>query len=104
MTPKTPGKSGLSTRDGLAVSRVRFLTAEPAVPDRVRGPILASWQRSRELKVHADQIDLPYICDPDVDSPLTRSAGPVLRNLHEQLNGQPVSIILTDPPGWCLLA
>jgi len=102
MTPKTPGKSGLSTRDGLAVSRVRFLTAEPAVPDRVRGPILASWQRSRELKVHADQIDLPYICDPDVDSPLTRSAGPVLRNLHEQLDGQPVSIILTDPTGLVL--
>lgn len=102
MTPKTPGKSGLSTRDGLAVSRVRFLTAEPAVPDRVRGPILASWQRSRELKVHTDQIDLPYICDPDVDSPLTRSAGPVLRNLHEQLDGQPVSIILTDPTGLVL--
>jgi len=99
---KIEGKSALPTRSALATSRLRFLTAESAGPNRVRGPILASWQRSRELKVHADQIDLPYICDPDIDTPLTRSAGPVLRSLHEQLDGQPVSIILTDPTGLVL--
>ena len=26
---------------------------------------------------------------------------PVLRRLGEQLDGSPVSIILTDPTGWC---
>lgn len=102
MTPRAQRKSARPNRDALATSRVRFLTAEPEDPDRVRGPILASWQRSRELKVHADQIDLPYIGDLDIDSPLTRSAGPVLRSLHEQLDGQPVSIILTDPTGLVL--
>ncbi len=88
--------------DAVAASRMRFLTTESARIDRVRGPILASWQRSRELRVHADRIDLPYIGDPEVDTCLTRSARPVLRSLQEQLDGQPVSIILTDPTGLVL--
>jgi transcriptional regulator of acetoin/glycerol metabolism len=86
-------------RDDLALSRIRFLTAEPVEPSRVRPAILASWRRSRDLKVAADKIELPYIRDPDTDSGLTRSAEPVLRRLHEQLDGQPMSIILTDQAG-----
>jgi len=88
--------------DDLAVSRVRFLTGEPAEPSRVRPAILASWRRSRDLKVAADKIEMPYIRDPDIDTQLVRSAEPVLRRLHEQLDGQPVSIILTDPTGLVL--
>src|SRR5215207_6369601 len=88
--------------DGVALNRERFLTAEPADPQKVRDTILASWWRSRELKVAADRIQLPYIRDPEVDTPLTRSAGPVLRTLRDQLEGQQVSILLTDNSGLVL--
>src|SRR6195952_5408655 len=94
----------------VAVNRLRFLTAEPLArsadptgTNQVRAPILASWRRSRELKVAADKVELPYLRDPDIDTPLTRSAEPVLRRLHEQLAGQPVSIVLTDAAGLVLI-
>jgi transcriptional regulator of acetoin/glycerol metabolism len=100
--PSPEGDAVPSDGDGLAVCRIRFLTGGPAEPSRVRPPILASWQRSSDMRVAADKIELPYIRDPDIDTRLTRSAEPVLRRLHEQLNGQPVSIILTDPTGLVL--
>src|ERR1700744_6529492 len=80
----------------LAKARERFLNAEPVGPKEVREPILASWRRSREWSVAADHIDLRYTRDPDPETLLVRSADPVLRQLHEQLDGQPISIILTD--------
>ena len=43
-----------------------------------------------------------YVRDPDADSPLTRGAEPVLRSLREQLDGQSVSILLTDAAGLVL--
>ncbi len=94
----------LAPADGpeTAVSRVKFLTSDEPPPDRVRATILASWRRSRDLNVAAEKIELPYIRDPDIDNPLTRSAEPVLRRLREQLEGQPVSIIITDPTGLVL--
>ncbi|HEY2172577.1 MAG TPA: GAF domain-containing protein [Mycobacteriales bacterium] len=92
----------MSKADDLAATRVRFLTAEPTEPNRVRPAILASWRRSRDLSVAADKIELPYLRDPELDTELTRSAEPVLRRLLEQLDGQPVSIILTDPSGVVL--
>jgi transcriptional regulator of acetoin/glycerol metabolism len=94
----------------VAVNRLRFLTAEPLArsadptgTNQVRAPILASWRRSRALKVAADKVELPYLRDPDIDTPLTRSAEPVLRRLHAQLAGQSVSIVLTDPAGLVLI-
>ena len=86
----------------LAKTRERFLTAEPVPPDEVREPILASWWRSRQFKVAADRVALPYVRDPDLDTPLTRNAMPVLRNLREHLEGQPISVILTDAAGVVL--
>jgi sigma-54 dependent transcriptional regulator, acetoin dehydrogenase operon transcriptional activator AcoR len=88
--------------DRLAQTRERFLTAEPVEPDSVRDTILASWWRSRRWNVAADHIDLSYVRDPDLDTPLTRCALPILRNLREHLDGQPISIILTDPTGVVL--
>jgi sigma-54 dependent transcriptional regulator, acetoin dehydrogenase operon transcriptional activator AcoR len=88
--------------EGLAGTRERFLTAEPVEPSEVRDTILASWWRSRRWKVAADRIELPYVRDPNLDTPLTRSARPVLQELREQLDGQPISIILTDPAGVVL--
>ncbi len=92
----------LTGGDRLAKTRERFLTAEPIEPDQVRDTILASWWRSRRWNVAADHIDLSYVRDPDLDTPLTRSALPVLRNLREHLEGQPISVILTDAAGVVL--
>jgi len=88
--------------EDLAVTRERFLTAELVEPTRVRNLILASWRRSRDQNVAADHIELPYTGDPNLDIPLTRSADRVLHSLHEQLDGQPMSIVLTDPTGVVL--
>jgi transcriptional regulator of acetoin/glycerol metabolism len=86
----------------LAQARERFLTGEAIEPGWVRETILASWRRSREWHVAADRIDLPYARDPDLDTPLTRTALPVLQKLHESLEGEPVSVILTDAHGVTL--
>jgi transcriptional regulator of acetoin/glycerol metabolism len=58
--------------------------------------------RSRHCRVAADHIDLRYIREPDPEATLIRAADPVLRRLHEQLDGQPISIILTDARGLVL--
>jgi transcriptional regulator of acetoin/glycerol metabolism len=89
--------------EGLAGVRLRFLTAEPIARHEVREPVLASWMRSREFDVPADRIDLPYIGDQDLDTPLIRGADPVLRRLGEELDGQPISLILTDQSGVVMM-
>ncbi|MBO0881344.1 MAG: GAF domain-containing protein [Mycobacterium sp.] len=88
--------------EGLARNRVQFLTSEAIEPQQVREAILASWWRSREFQVPADRIDLPYFGDQNLDTPLIRGAGPVLERLGDQLDGQPISMILTDPDGVVL--
>ena len=100
MPPKPPPEPADSAR--LAKTREQFLTAEDVEPHQVRDAILASWWRSRRWNVAADRIDLSYQRDPDLDTPLTRSALPVLRHLREHLDGQPISIILTDQAGLVL--
>jgi sigma-54 dependent transcriptional regulator, acetoin dehydrogenase operon transcriptional activator AcoR len=96
------GPGDFADDDKLAKTREQFLTAEAVDPNQVRDAILASWWRSRRSNVAADRIELPYLHDPDLDTPLSRSALPVLRNLREHLDGQPISIILTDPTGLVL--
>jgi transcriptional regulator of acetoin/glycerol metabolism len=91
-----------TAKDLLAEARERFLAAEPVDQAAVRKPILASWWRSRQFHVAADHIDLDFLRDPDLESNLARTADPVLRQLHEQLDGQPISIILTDAAGLVL--
>jgi len=91
-----------TTRDRLAEARVRFLSADPVDQAAVRKPILASWWRSRQWNVAADHIDLTYLHEPDLETRLARCADPVLRHLYEQLDGQPISIILTDANGLVL--
>ncbi len=90
------------SRDPLAEARDRFLAAEPVDRKVVREPILASWWRSREWRIAADRLDLSYLGAPDLDTTLARAAEPVLRHLHEQLDGQPISVILTDANGLVL--
>jgi sigma-54 dependent transcriptional regulator, acetoin dehydrogenase operon transcriptional activator AcoR len=89
--------------DLLAAARDRFLAAEPVDPRAVREPILASWRRSAESRVAADKLDPSFLHAPDLEGVLARSAAPVLRHLYQQLDGQPISIILTDSAGLVLL-
>jgi len=96
--PGTPPTDGA----GLAQAREQFLTVDALQPEGVRQAILASWWRSRQSNVAADRLELQYVRNPNLDTPLTRSAEPVLRTLREQLGGQPVSIVLTDPAGVVL--
>jgi len=91
-----------TSRDILADARVRFLQAEPVDSGAVRKPILASWWRSRQWQVAADRVDLDYQHEPDLETRLVRGAEPVLRKLHEELSGQPISIVLTDADGLVL--
>jgi sigma-54 dependent transcriptional regulator, acetoin dehydrogenase operon transcriptional activator AcoR len=91
-----------TSRDRLADARVRFLQAEPVDSGVVRKPILASWWRSREWHVAADRVDLDYLHEPDLETTLARTAEPLLHKLHEELSGQPISIILCDANGLVL--
>ncbi len=86
----------------IARARETFLAQGLAHPPDVREAILASWRRSREWSVAADLIELPYIRDPNLDTPLMRSAMPVLRQLRDNLEGHPISAILTDAAGVML--
>ena len=70
-----------------ATARLNFLTLDPVRPQDVRPPILASWVRSRRRNLPADRIAVPYVADPDLDLPLTRSAKPVMQQLHQNLDG-----------------
>src|SRR5882724_3732229 len=89
--------------DLLAAARDRFLAAEPVDPRAVREPILASWRRSQLSKVAADNLDPNFLRAPDLEGVLARSAAPVLRHLYQQLDGQPISIVLTDATGMILV-
>ena len=100
--PATARPPASTDGERLAEIRERFLTTESIDPHQVRDTILASWWRSRRWKVAADRIDLAYTGDPDLDTPLTRSAMPILRHLREHLEGQPISVILTDAAGVVL--
>jgi sigma-54 dependent transcriptional regulator, acetoin dehydrogenase operon transcriptional activator AcoR len=92
-----------ATKDtGLARARERFLTGELIGPGQVREVVLASWRRSRRWNVDVGHIDPSYVRDPDLDTPLTRNALPVLRNLRDNLQGQPISVMLTDARGVLL--
>ena len=105
---RSPAKDRPADRDRadrgdlVARDRQRFLAGEPLEPSRVRGDILASWRRSREQDVAADRVVHTYQDDIDPDMALTRSARPVLRALREQMEGQTVSIILSDHSGLVL--
>lgn len=80
-------------------ARERFLTRQPSADVNVRRMILASWQRSRDNAVGIDSIRVPYVRDPDLEAPLFRSASPILDTLDAQLQGESISIILTDHTG-----
>src|SRR6266576_3749563 len=87
--------------DGRSVARAReqFLSSEEHDDSQVRRMILASWVRSRESNVDIDRLSVPYVRDPDLEAPLCRSAAPILDTLGAQLQGESISIVLTDHTG-----
>jgi transcriptional regulator of acetoin/glycerol metabolism len=86
----------------LATARERFLTADVSDDSNVRRTILASWWRSRTWNVAADHVETPYVKDPDLETPLIHSAGPILNRLQDQLGDLAVSMVLTDDRGLVL--
>lgn len=82
-------------------ARERFLTdGEP--DDNVRAAILTSWRRSKAFSVRNDRLTMPFIREPNLDSPLIRAASPVLQQLADGLAAEPVSVILTSADGVVL--
>jgi sigma-54 dependent transcriptional regulator, acetoin dehydrogenase operon transcriptional activator AcoR len=86
----------------LAQARECFLSQDLVEPGIVRGPIMASWIRSRDHRVSADHFELPFAPNPERSDPLTHSANPILRETDGQFSGEPVSLILTDSEGVVL--
>ena len=83
-------------------AREQFLTAGALNEDAVRPNVLSSWRRSRELHVHPDRVELPYLRDPDTDTPLAHAAAPILRRIADDLSEQAVTVVLTSADGLIL--
>lgn len=83
-------------------ARDQFLSAGALTADAVSPDVLNSWRRSRDLQVHPDRVDLPYVRDPDTDTPLVHAAAPVLRRMADDLSAQAVSVVLTSADGLVL--
>jgi transcriptional regulator of acetoin/glycerol metabolism len=92
----------ITSADDVARARERFLSREVDESLNVRRLILASWQRSQENGIDVDRINVPFLHDRDTTTPLLRSATPILDTLHQQLQDEPVSIILTNNTGMVL--
>ncbi len=86
----------------LARTRLQFLTSAPVDSGSVRMPILASWRRSRDMRVAAHNVNPVLSVNPELDTELSRAAAPVLNSLFSIVGGQTVSIVLTDRHGLVL--
>src|ERR1700687_3051278 len=87
---------------GVRRARGRFLAGGGLDEDPPRSDVLDWWLRSRALGVHPDRFDLPFVREPNADSPLTTAAAPVLHRITDDLTAQAVSAILTSADGVVL--
>jgi sigma-54 dependent transcriptional regulator, acetoin dehydrogenase operon transcriptional activator AcoR len=83
-------------------AREQFLSVGSLDADNLGPGVLDSWRRSRDLHVHLDRVDLPFVREPNTDSPLVHAAAPVLRRVADDLATQAVSVILTSADGVVL--
>ncbi|MDL9935278.1 helix-turn-helix domain-containing protein [Gordonia sp. ABSL1-1] len=81
--------------------RQRFL-ADQELAGELRDSISMSWRRSKALAVDSDTVDLAFIREPELDSPLAAAARPVMRDLADGLASDPISVILTSHDGVVL--
>ncbi|HKS47542.1 MAG TPA: helix-turn-helix domain-containing protein [Amycolatopsis sp.] len=95
----------MATREGrldpqqISTLREKFLSRPlPELPG-VREIIRASWRRSLEHQVDAEEPAPMFVADRDGESLLVRSATPILDNLSGDLAVHPVAILLTDADG-----
>lgn len=93
-------KKQLSVKD-IRKAREKFFT-DQELDDSVRDPICFSWERSKSLNIQPDVLNLPFVREPDLESPLVVAAAPVLHQLAEGLVDEPVSVILTSSDGVVL--
>ncbi|ORM27013.1 GAF domain-containing protein [Williamsia sp. 1135] len=84
------------------MAREEFLSAPGSDALPVRPAVLHSWRRSQALHIHVDRVELPFVREPDLDTPLMNAAQPVLRSIAEDMSSQPVSVILTSAEGLIL--
>ena len=77
----SPGEAAGESDDqrALARSRILFLTSHALETGAVRTPILASWRRSRDMRVAANEVNPILEVNPDLDTFLSRAAAPVLQ-------------------------
>src|ERR1700676_4929554 len=87
---------------GVRRARERFLSEGWLGEDTLRTDVLDSWRRSRALGVHPDRMNLPFVREPNADSPLTTAAAPVLDRITDDLSAQQVSVILSSGDGLVL--
>ncbi len=83
-------------------ARERFLSAGRLAEDTPRTDVLDSWRRSQALGVPPDRFDLPFVREPNADSPLAAAASPVMHDLADDLAAQAVSVIVTSADGLVL--
>ncbi|OBJ04559.1 sigma-54-dependent Fis family transcriptional regulator [Mycobacterium sp. 1465703.0] len=86
-------------------AREKFLSVESL--DAVRSldedtlppTVLDSWRRSHALRLDPDRVELPFVREPNMGSPLARAAAPVLQRISDDLAAHAVSAILTSTDG-----
>src|SRR4030088_2676049 len=82
---------------GVRRGRGSFLSVGWPGEDTLRTGVLDSWRRSRALGGHPDRMNLPFVQEPNADSPLTTAAAPVLDRITDDLSAQAVSLIPASP-------
>lgn len=87
--------------EGSQLDRDRFLEGK-GISMSVPATILSSWKRAESLKLQPDCLTLPFIREPNPDSPLAQAAGTVLEQMADGLSGEPVSVILAAADGVVL--
>jgi sigma-54 dependent transcriptional regulator, acetoin dehydrogenase operon transcriptional activator AcoR len=84
--------------DGLPARARDATPPRGAFPDR----LLASWQRSEDYGISADDVEPVFAGTEDLGSRFFECGSEVLRDLHRTLAGEPVSLMLTDADGVVL--
>lgn len=91
----------INTRE-VQAAKEQFLGTDEPNGSVVRESILTSWRRSQASHVRADSPHMPFVREPNLDSPLVVAAAPVLRQLADGLADEEVSVILTSADGVVL--